>query len=137
MFACLVLFDSVVLVRMECPAWCSGGQRPLIAGCLSLQALGVDLPVTRPVWDSNLRPPASESRPFSQQSYQSHQIVERLSCASMDRAYRTRHRAPCSFAALALRKGRYGQISYLQFRKCQIEGLKSQNHCLLSFQHAL
>ena len=40
------------MVRMECPAWCYGGRRPLIAGCLSLQRLGVGLPVTRPVWDS-------------------------------------------------------------------------------------
>ena len=44
---------------MECPAWCSGGQRPLIAGCSSLQRLGMDLPVTHPVWASNLGPPAS------------------------------------------------------------------------------
>ena len=27
---------------------------PLIAGCLSLQRLGIDIPVTRPAWDSNL-----------------------------------------------------------------------------------
>ena len=32
----------------------------MIAGCLSLQRLGVGLPVTRPAWDSNLGPPASE-----------------------------------------------------------------------------
>ena len=43
------------------PSWCSGGRRPLIAGCLSLQRLGIDVPVTRPAWDLNLRPPASES----------------------------------------------------------------------------
>ena len=43
--------------------------RPLIAGCLFLQRLGVDLPLNRPVWDSNPRPPASESRHFSQLSY--------------------------------------------------------------------
>ena len=43
------------------PAWCSGGRRPFIAECLSLQHLGLHLPVTRPVWDSNLGPPASES----------------------------------------------------------------------------
>ena len=36
------------------PAWCSGGRRPLIAGCLSLQRLGIDLPVTHPAWDSNI-----------------------------------------------------------------------------------
>ena len=42
------------------PSWCSGGRRPLIAGCISLQRLGVDLPVLRPVWNSNPRPPASE-----------------------------------------------------------------------------
>ena len=48
---CVCLFDSeeYVLVLMECPAWCSGGRRPLIAGCLSLQRLGMDLPVIRPV----------------------------------------------------------------------------------------
>ena len=48
----------------NCPAWCSGGPRPLIAGCLSLQRLGVDLPVTRTVWDSKPRPPASEGSPL-------------------------------------------------------------------------
>ena len=47
---------------MECSAWCSGSRRPLIAGRLSLQRLGVDLPVTRPVRDSNPIPHASESR---------------------------------------------------------------------------
>ena len=46
----------------NCPARCSGGRRPLIAECLSLQRLGVDSSVTRPVWDSNLGPPACESR---------------------------------------------------------------------------
>ena len=45
------------------PAWCSRGRRPLIAGCVSLQRLGFDLHVNCPAWDSNLRPPASESRP--------------------------------------------------------------------------
>ena len=44
------------------PAWCLGGRMPLIAGRLSLQGLGMDLPITRPVWDSNPRPPASETR---------------------------------------------------------------------------
>ena len=44
------------------PAWCSGGRRPLIARCSSLQRLGMDLPVTRPVWYSKPGPPASESR---------------------------------------------------------------------------
>ena len=34
-----------------------GGWRPLIAGCSCLQRLGMDLPITRPVWDSNLGPP--------------------------------------------------------------------------------
>ena len=43
------------------PAWCSGGRRPWIAGRLSLQRLGIDLPVTHPVWDANLGPLASES----------------------------------------------------------------------------
>ena len=46
-------------------AWCSGGWRPLIAGCLSLQMLGICLPATRAAWDSNPRPPASESRPLT------------------------------------------------------------------------
>jgi len=44
----------------NCPASCSGGSRPLIAGRLSLQRLGVHLPLNRPVWDFNPRPPASE-----------------------------------------------------------------------------
>eukprot|EP00919_Chromeraceae_sp_WS-2016_P007773 GHVR01018343.1.p1 GENE.GHVR01018343.1~~GHVR01018343.1.p1 ORF type:complete len:125 (-),score=2.15 GHVR01018343.1:85-459(-) len=35
--------------------------RPVIADRLSLQRLRVDLPVTRPVWDSNLGPPASNN----------------------------------------------------------------------------
>ena len=61
-----------LLVWMECPARCSGGRRPLIAGCSSLQRLGVDLPLIPPVWESNLGPPASESRPFSQLSYRCH-----------------------------------------------------------------
>ena len=47
---------------MEHPAWCSGGRRPLIAGCLSLQKPGMDLPVSHPVWVSNPRPPTSGSR---------------------------------------------------------------------------
>ena len=42
----------------------------LIAGCSSLQRLGVDSLVTRPVWDSNLGPHSSESRSLSQLSYQ-------------------------------------------------------------------
>ena len=33
--------------------------------CLSLQRFGVDLPVTRPVWYSNSRPPEFESRSFA------------------------------------------------------------------------
>ena len=33
--------------RGNCPARCSGGRRPLIAGCVSLQRLGVDLPLTK------------------------------------------------------------------------------------------
>ena len=64
-FACLNWGE----VRMKCHACCSGGQRPLMAGCLSLQRLGIGLPVTCPVWDSNLRPPAFESRSFCQLSY--------------------------------------------------------------------
>ena len=39
----------------------------MIAGCLSRP--GMDLPLTRPVWDSSLRPPASQSRFFCQLSY--------------------------------------------------------------------
>ena len=31
----------------NCPAWYSGGRRPLIAGCLSLHRLGIDSPVRR------------------------------------------------------------------------------------------
>ena len=64
--------EESFLVRMKCPAWCSGGQRPWIAGCLSLQRLIMDLPLTRPVRDSNLGPPASESRPFCQLSCRRH-----------------------------------------------------------------
>ena len=118
----LAWLGGVFFVRRECPVWCSGGRRPLIAGCLSLQGLGADfftrtewpadrsthgvakghkqnkidtvtnqpcqafwlpvsgqrrhlhppafagqvvgrgadLPVTRPVWESNLGPPASQ-----------------------------------------------------------------------------
>ena len=58
---CLLGVGWVFLVRMECPALCSGGFRLLIAGCWSLQRLGMNLPVTLPVW-SNLGPPASESQ---------------------------------------------------------------------------
>ena len=50
---------SLFWSRWTCPAQCSGGRRPLIAGCLSLHWLAMDLPLTRPVWDSNPRPPAS------------------------------------------------------------------------------
>ena len=53
----------VFCVRMELPCVVLG--RPEALGCrvpLSLQRLGVDLSITPPVWDSNLRPPASESR---------------------------------------------------------------------------
>ena len=63
---------GLVFVRMECPAWCSGGRRPLIAALLSLQRIGMDLPVTRPVWDSKLGPPDSESRPLGQLSCRRH-----------------------------------------------------------------
>ena len=34
-------------------------------GAYSPQRLGVDLPATRPAWDSNLRPPACERRPVT------------------------------------------------------------------------
>ena len=60
-----VLLGGVFWSGWNFPAWCSGGRRPLIAGCLSIQRLGIDLPVTCPAWDSNLRPPASESRPLT------------------------------------------------------------------------
>ena len=66
--ACLVLFVlGGVFLRSgwNFLAWRSGGRRPLIAGCLSLQRLRTDLPVTRPAWEWNLRPPASESRPLT------------------------------------------------------------------------
>ena len=59
-FPTQVRHSSLFLTRrMECPAWCSGGRRPLIEGCLSLRRLGMVLPVTRPV---NIEPqtPASE-----------------------------------------------------------------------------
>ena len=42
LFLFLFGLGGVFLVRMELLAWCSGGWRPLIAGCLSLQRLGVD-----------------------------------------------------------------------------------------------
>ena len=60
----VLLFDSQESFwsRWNCPARCSGGRRPLIAGCLSLQRLGVDISVIHPVWDSIPRHPASESR---------------------------------------------------------------------------
>ena len=61
-----------LLSRWNFPALCSGGRRPLVAGCLSLRRLGVDLPVTRPVWDWNRRPPASESPSFCQLSCRWH-----------------------------------------------------------------
>ena len=48
------------MVRMECPAWCSGDRRPLIAGCLSLRRLVMGLPVT--CLAGHRTPPASESR---------------------------------------------------------------------------
>ena len=43
----------------------AGGPRLHGAYPSRLRRLGVDLPVTRPVWDSNLKPPASESRSFA------------------------------------------------------------------------
>ena len=81
---CIVCCISVVWgvflwSRWNFPAWCSGCRRPLIAGCLSRQRLGIDLTLTRPVWDSNLRPPASESRSIAtellQPSYPSHWLT--------------------------------------------------------------
>ena len=36
------------MVWMECPARCSGGRRPLIAGCLSLRRLGDDFLLCEP-----------------------------------------------------------------------------------------
>ena len=64
MFSQFYVFDSegMCWVRKECPTWCSGGQRPLIAGCPSLPRLGMDLPVTKPypskfhTYTSKLRP---------------------------------------------------------------------------------
>jgi hypothetical protein len=43
--------------------WCSGGRT---------SRLGMNLPVTRPVWDSNTRHPASESRSLRHISYRCH-----------------------------------------------------------------
>ena len=45
-------FDSKELfwVRKECPAWCSGGRRPWIAGCSSLQRLGVEFLSCEVAW---------------------------------------------------------------------------------------
>ena len=51
--------------RGDALAWCSGGRRPLIAGCLSLQRLGMDLPGTCPALDSKPRPLASDIRHLS------------------------------------------------------------------------
>ena len=39
-----VWLGGVFLVWVECPAWCPGGRRPLIAGCFSLQRHIMDLP---------------------------------------------------------------------------------------------
>ena len=58
MIIMLVDSDGYVWSGWNSPVWCSGGRRPLIAGCLSLQRLEGASPVTRP----DLRPPASESR---------------------------------------------------------------------------
>ena len=44
----------------------------LLIYILSLRRLGIHLPVTRPLWDLNLRPPASESQSFSQLSHRCH-----------------------------------------------------------------
>ena len=43
----MIILGGVFLVRMVCPARCSEGRKPLIAGCLSLQRLRLDVPVTR------------------------------------------------------------------------------------------
>ena len=56
---CLVVFlarRNILWSGWNFPAWCSRGRRPLIAGCLSLQRLEIDLPVTHPARDSNLGP---------------------------------------------------------------------------------
>ena len=53
---------SLLVVRMGFPCV---AEWPLIAGCLSLQRLGIYFPVTRPAWGSNLRHPASERRPIT------------------------------------------------------------------------
>ena len=46
LFTCFFSGESF-LARTECLARCSGGRRPLIAGCLSLQRLGVVVFVLR------------------------------------------------------------------------------------------
>ena len=60
---CFLCFDSEesFLVLTECPCVVLWRPEALIAGCLSLQRLGMDIPITRPVWGSNPGPPASES----------------------------------------------------------------------------
>ena len=54
---------------------------PSIAGCFSLQSLGVDLPITRPVWDSNPRPPASETNIRNQHPVDGHNHLHFSICA--------------------------------------------------------
>ena len=58
----LVLTRICFLVRIFGPDGmsCVVLRRPSIAGRLSLQRLGMNLPLTHPVWDSNPRPLASE-----------------------------------------------------------------------------
>ena len=64
-FRCFWLRMIFVWSGWNFHAWCSRGRRPLIAGCLSLQKLGIDLPVTRPACDSNPRHPTSETWPLT------------------------------------------------------------------------
>ena len=49
--------------------------RPEALDCRALIPPETCKPVTRQFWDSNLRPPASESRSFSQLSYRCHSVL--------------------------------------------------------------
>ena len=60
LFVCCLNSEESCWSRWDFPVWCSGGRRPWIAGCVSLQRLGVGLHLTRPAWESNLVRPASE-----------------------------------------------------------------------------
>ena len=112
------------MVRMECPAWFSGGLRLVIAGCLSLQRLGVGLPLARPVWDSNLgRPAASESRPLCQLSYRSHHAGAMVSGPrTIARLRRSVRRGGASS-----RKGRAGD-SWLALSALRVSRVRASVH---------